>query len=59
MTLQTIWGCRWSQPGYRLTGVADRHQPEPTWICVRDGDRRAITEKECESCERWEPNESE
>ena len=25
--LQTIWGCRWSRPGYRIAGVDDRFQP--------------------------------
>ena len=49
-TLQTIWDCRFSRPGYRLTGVVDRHQPEPLWVCVREGGRRPVTEEECEQC---------
>ena len=55
-TLQTIWGCRWSRPGYRIAGMDDRFQPEPTWICVRDGRREAVVERGCETCERWEPD---
>ena len=39
-TLQTIWDCRWSRPGYRLIGVEDHLQPEKLWVCVRTGDRR-------------------
>jgi hypothetical protein len=27
-TLQTIWDCRWSRPGYRVLGVQDHLQPE-------------------------------
>jgi len=52
---QTIWGCRWSRPGYRIAGVDDRNQPEPTWVCVRDGVRAVVPEGRCETCERWEP----
>ena len=51
----TIWGCRWSRPGYRIAGVDDRCQPEPTWVCVRDGVRAVVPESRCETCERWEP----
>jgi hypothetical protein len=54
-TLQTIWGCRWSRPGYRIAGIEEQFQPEPTWICIRDGERAAIPERKCETCERWEP----
>jgi hypothetical protein len=54
--LQTIWGCRWSRPGYRIAGMDDRFQPEPTWICIRDGRREAVVERKCETCERWEPD---
>jgi hypothetical protein len=54
-TAQTIWGCRWSRPGYRIAGLDDRSQPEPTWVCIRDGERKAVSERECETCERWEP----
>ena len=39
-TLQTIWDCRWSRPGYRLMGVKDHLQPEELWVCVRTGERR-------------------
>jgi hypothetical protein len=53
-TLQTIWDCRWSRPGYRLIGVPDRLQPEKLWVCVRT-ERRDVTEEECENCPFWEP----
>lgn len=54
-TVQTVWDCRWSRPGHHLTGVSEAMQPEPTWVCVRDGDRRAVCNEECAQCSRWEP----
>lgn len=54
-TLQTIWDCKWSRPGYRLIGVEDHFQPEKLWVCVRTGGRRGVTEEECEECPFWEP----
>jgi hypothetical protein len=39
MTLQTIWDCRWSRPGYRVIGVDEHRQPEKLWVCVRRGER--------------------
>ena len=53
-TLQTIWDCRWSRPGYRLIGVQDHLQPEKLWVCVRTGERRGVTEVEWENCPHWE-----
>jgi hypothetical protein len=53
-TLQTVWDCRWSRPGCRLVDVADSKQPEAVWVCVRSGRRRAVTDEECRSCEKWE-----
>lgn len=52
---QSIWGCRWSRPGYRIAGVDERLQTEPTWVCVSDGVRAIVPECRCETCERWEP----
>lgn len=52
--LQTIWDCRFSRPGYRVIGVADHLQPEKLWVCVRSGERRGVTEEECEECPYWE-----
>jgi hypothetical protein len=49
-----MWDCRWSRPGYRVTGVLDHLQPETLWVCTRRGDRRAVTEEECENCPYWE-----
>jgi hypothetical protein len=54
MTLQPVWDCKWSQPGHRLTGVAESLQPESLWVCVRDGNRRVINEAECETCPHWQ-----
>jgi len=53
-TLQTIWDCKWSRPGYRVVGVVDNFQPEKPWVCIRKGDRLAVTEEECENCPHWE-----
>ena len=52
-TLQTIWDCKWSRPGYRLFGVEDQLQPEKVWVCVR-AERRGVTEEECATCPYWE-----
>ena len=52
-TLQTIWDCRWSRPGFRLHGVGEPHQPESLWVCTRDGHRRGVTEEECQRCPHW------
>jgi hypothetical protein len=53
-TLQTIWDCRWSRPGDRIPGVEEHLQPETLWVCVRQGERRGVTEEECELCVHWE-----
>ncbi len=52
-TLQTIWDCRWSRPGYRLFGIQEQLQPEKLWVCVRT-ERRGVTEEECEFCPHWQ-----
>lgn len=51
--LQTIWDCRWSRVGYRVAG-APGLKPEAAWVCIRTGDRRAVTEEECENCVHWQ-----
>ena len=53
-TLQTIWDCKWSRPGYRLIGIGDRHQLQKQWVCFRTGPGRVVTEEECENCPFWE-----
>jgi hypothetical protein len=54
-TLQTIWDCRWSRLGRRLHGVEERQRPETLWVCARrPGQRRCVTEQECEECGFWE-----
>ena len=53
-TLHTIWDCRWSRPGYRVLGFEDYFQPEKLWVCVRTGERRGVTEEECEQCPHWQ-----
>ena len=58
--VQTPWDCRWSQPGHRLTGVDEDHQPEGRWVCTRSmpiGLRRTVTDEECATCEYWEADE--
>jgi hypothetical protein len=54
-TVQTVWDCRWSRPGHQITGLSEALQPEPTWVCVREGDRRAVCNAECACCSHWEP----
>lgn len=59
-TLQTIWDCRWSRLGRPLHGVEERQQPETLWVCVRrPGQRRRVTEQECEECGFWETEDPE
>jgi hypothetical protein len=53
-TLQTVWDCRFSRPGFRLFGVGERLQPETLWVCTRNGRRRSVTEEECERCPHWQ-----
>jgi hypothetical protein len=53
-TLQPVWDCRWSRPGYRLTGVPEAQQPESRWVCRREGTRRLLSDDECLTCEYWE-----
>ena len=53
-TLQTIWDCRWSRPGFRLTGVKEALQPESMWVCVRATPRRSVSEVECATCPHWQ-----
>jgi hypothetical protein len=53
--VQTVWNCQWSRAGHQITGLSDALQPEPTWVCVRDGDRRPVCDDECARCARWEP----
>jgi hypothetical protein len=53
-TVRTPWDCRWSRPGYRLTGVREPFQPETVWVCIRDGERRPVAEVTCEACAFFE-----
>ena len=57
-TLQTVWDCRFSRPGYRVSGVPEHLQPEPLWVCLRLDERRGVSQDECEHCPFWEPDES-
>jgi hypothetical protein len=59
LTPQAPWDCLWSRPGYRLTGVSEPDQPESVWVCVREGERRPVTEAECATCPQWVPEEVE
>jgi hypothetical protein len=49
-----VWECWWSRPGYRVAGVPENFQPETAWVCMRRGERRCISEEECERCAHWE-----
>ena len=51
---QTVWDCRWSRRGYRVFGVPELFQPEAPWVCLRTGDRRNVSDEECEGCPHWE-----
>ena len=53
-TQQTIWDCRFSRPGFRLSGVEEELQPESMWVCVRTATRRSVSDAECASCPHWE-----
>ena len=53
-TLQTIWDCRWSRLRYRVSSLEDRVPPETLWMCDRRGERRGVTEGDCENCPHWE-----
>jgi hypothetical protein len=53
-TLQTAWDCRWSRPGFRVTGIPDRQQPETVWVCVRQGTRTDIAAEQCATCAFWQ-----
>ena len=55
-TVQAVWECKWAREGPRLRRDPEGH-PEEVWICVRPtihGDRRTVTEAECESCPHWQ-----
>lgn len=43
ITLQPVWGYRWSKPA-----AASR------WVCTVEGHQRFIDEKECATCLSWE-----
>ena len=56
-TLQTIWDCRWSRPGYLPRGLEEPGWPDSLWVCVRPTGgvvRRPVTEAECEHCPHWQ-----
>ena len=53
-TQQTTFDCRWSRPGYRVSGVEDHLQPESFWVCVRTDERIGVSEAVCEHCPHWE-----
>ena len=53
-TPTTAWDCKWSRPGYWLSGAADKAWPESLWVCVRTGRRLNVVESDCESCPDWE-----
>ena len=53
---QAAWECKWARAGRRLAPDPDHGHPENLWICVRPtpfGNRRVVSEAECDSCEHW------
>jgi hypothetical protein len=50
----SVGNCTWSRPGYRLSRVDERDQPEAKWVCVRTGERHDIDEMGCARCPNWE-----
>ena len=52
-TTQTAANCQSTKLGFRLSFVGEAKQPESLWVCVRDGDRRAVGDPECGQCARW------
>ena len=53
---QSIWSCRWSRPGYRLSCIAEPDQPESAWVCLPRRARTDIAAVGCEPCPSWEPD---
>lgn len=53
--IRTVRNCRWSRHGYHVSGVPDELQPETSWVCTRDGDRRSVSAEECTYCLHWTP----
>lgn len=57
---QAAWECKWARAGRRLTPDPERGHPENLWMCVRPtpfGNRRVVTEAECDVCEHWQTAE--
>lgn len=57
-TQQTVWDCRFSRPGFRLFSVVEVLQPEPLWVCTRNGRHAGVTDEQCERCPHWEMDDS-
>jgi hypothetical protein len=55
---QTIWDCRWSQPGLHVAHIAERDRRQPTWVCTRTGACRAVDEHECAQCPHWQSEDA-
>ena len=56
-TKQAAWECRWARAGRRLLPDPENGHPELLWICVRptvQGNRRVVSEAECDDCEHWQ-----
>ena len=52
----TASNCFWSGVGFRLTGIRELEQPEPVWVCTRNGDRRPVNDDVCSDCPHWRPD---
>ena len=53
---QTPWGCRWTRMARPVAGASGRRPQEVIWICVRAGNRRYVSDEECETCDDWQPH---
>jgi hypothetical protein len=57
---QAAWECTFARAGRRLMPDPEHGHPESLWICERPtvlGDRRVVSEDECNSCEHWQVQE--
>jgi hypothetical protein len=57
-TLQTVWDCKWSRPGFQMLALAEPRASGTLWFCVRSGRRKDVTDEQCEKCPHWERDDS-
>ncbi len=53
---RTSANCRWTQQEHPTPGTPGWPQPDPLLVCTREpGLRRLVSDRECASCDFWEP----